>query len=632
MKYLVSIISILLFFATPLRGQAQPIVTLNNQSEAIKLSGYLCQFEDTEGVISINNIRDTASHWRQLGSDYWQTGYKNNYYWLRLTVTAPEDVTDDWYWWLDASIMHDAQLYAFEGNNLVFADTLGFNYPFYQRNIQSRYPVLSIRPHKGQMLTLYARYHNEIGSIKGFIRLTTKSRFNQTDLKESAFYIGFCTFLLIGCVLSIALCFFWKEKIYAFFAAYILCVLFMTASYKGFCYAWLFPQSPYLAHLFRNIWVLGAIGFFLRFVYALLFDVQKKKRKLGLWVNILTGIFIILAFICFFKVDVVISRPLVSFANITFIASMTTLFVMLFMASRQYKLTALFFLIAFTPLTIVGICIILHNNKIYPNILGQSEMPFVLAQIFEIMFLFAALFKRFQTMKAIQERQEQLDIEAKQQVQDERERISRELHDNVGARLTHLITQIDHVEFRLGRDKSEKNVENTLCRLETIGENARDTMNVLRETIWAVKEEVVSIQLFTAKINSYLQQQFVDNLEFEVLLNAKNDIMLTPGQALNLFRIVQEACQNTFKHATAKHIFITLATSEKHLVISIKDDGNGFNVSKSNGDEQNGLRNMKHRALEIGAAFDIKSCLKDGTEVVIKTDIAAPSKVLFQNT
>ena len=611
-----------------------PVIELNNQNESFPLNGFISQYIDTEGALSPQQVHDSSFNkkWQPFPTDYWQTGYINSYYWLRLEVTASEALTDDWFWWLDATIMHDVRLYAFDENKLIFADTSGVNFPFYQRNIVSRYPVIPIRPHKGQKVTLYARYHNEVGSIKGYLKLTTKAHFNVIDLKESTFYIGFYTFLLVSCLFSAALWFFWKEKIYLFFAAYILSSMFMSAGFKGFSFMWLWPNTPHLAYISRSLWALGTVGFFLKFVYALLFDVKNNKTWLSFWVRFLTNLLAIFSIICLFKINLSIGRVLVTFGNLTFMTSMLTLFVVIFMARRQYKLTALFFLIAFTPLTFVGIGILLHNNKIYPNILGQSEMPFVLAQMFEILFLFVAMFKRFQTMKVIQERQEQLELQAKQQVQDERERISRELHDNVGARLTHLITQIDHVEFRLGRDKTEKSVENTLNRLETLGENARDAMNVLRETIWAVKEESISIENFTAKISGYLQQQFSDNLEFEVHLIGDNKIMLTPGQALNLFRIVQEACQNTFKHAAATQIHIAISTTKDTLIIAIKDNGNGFNPSCPNGEEHNGLRNMKHRAIEIGADFEIKSSLGNGTEVVIKTTLVFPPKSIFQNT
>jgi two-component system, sensor histidine kinase LadS len=633
-KYVVPIILISVFTTSILRGEVNPMIELNNQNEALRLNGFISEYIDNEGTLSPQQLHDSSFNkkWQPFPTDYWQTGYVNNYYWLRLEVTASEELNDEWYWWLDATIMHDVRLYAFEGNKLIFADTSGVNFPFYQRNIVSRYPVIPIRPHKGQKVTLYARYHNEVGSIKGYLKLTSKADFNIIDLKESTFYIGFYTFLLVSCLFSAALWFFWKEKIYLFFAAYILSSMFMSAGFKGFSFIWLWPNVPHLAFISRSLWALGTVGFFLKFVYALLFDDKIKKTWLSLWIDILTGILSVFGIISLFKINLSIGRVLVGFGNLTFMTSMLTMFVVIFMARRQYKLTALFFLIAFTPLTFVGIGILLHNNKIYPNILGQSEMPFVLAQMFEILFLFVALFKRFQTMKAIQERQEQMEIQAKQQVQDERERISRELHDNVGARLTHLITQIDHVEFRLGRDKTEKSVENTLGRLETLGENARDAMNVLRETIWAVKEEAISLENFTSKISGYLQQQFSDNLDFEVHLIGDNKVMLTPGQALNMFRIVQEACQNTFKHATATQIHITISTIKDTLIIAIKDNGKGFDTAHSNGEEHNGLRNMKHRATEIGADFDIQSCLGKGTEVVIKTTIIFPTKSIFQNT
>ena len=383
---------------------------------------------------------------------------------------------------------------------------------------------------------------------------------------------------------------------------------------------WLWPGSPYMAYLSRIIWTIGTIGFFIQFEKSLLFENIKTERRLNQWLNILTIVLVALALVGFFKLDFTIARILVRVANLTFVITMITVFVLLFMARKQYKSTALFFLIAFAPIIVVGIAIVLHNNKIWVNPLGKTEMPFVLAQIFEIMFLFIALFKRFQTIKAIQKRQIELELQAKQQLQDERERIGRELHDNVGARLAHLIGQIDNLEYRLERDKSENNVNQSLVRLENVGENARGVMNILRETIWAVKEEAISTELFAAKIRSYLQSHIDENIACDVKSDCRSEFKMTPGQALNLFRIVQEACQNVFKHAKATQLSVDIFCENNFLNIKIKDNGKGFDPSVSEHLEGHyGLHNMKHRATEINCVMNIETTVGKGTEVSLRS-------------
>ncbi len=624
MKKSIILIYFLLFIIASIRGQTVIILGLDNVHNALNVKDFAYFYSDTEGVLTVNDLRNSThdNKWQLLPNDYLQLGYKNDYFWVRLSVEAKEDLADEWYLWFDAAITQQAKLYVFDGDKCLFSDTLGLNYPFYQRKIESRYPIVPLFPQKGQLLTVYACFHNDISSLKGYLRLTTKTQYHNINLQESINYIGYFTFLILSTVVSLALWLFWKEKIYILFALYILCCLQMSAGFKGFSFMWLWPNMPYLAYLSRGIWTVGAVIFFLLFEKALLFEKKNAPLKLTRWIQFIIILLSLFTFIGLFYMDIDSGRVLVRAANITFIFSQLTVILMPIMVRKEFKLTALFFLIAFSPIVIVGISVILHNNKIYPNYFGRSEMPFVAAQIFEVVFLFIAIFKRFQIIKENQKKQELLQQQAKQQVQDERERIGRELHDNVGARLAHLIGQIDNLEYRLERDKSEESVNNTIEKLENVGENARGVMNILRETIWAVKEESIPTELFAAKIRSYLQSNMDDSITCDVNAHCENDMTLSPGQALNMFRIVQEACQNALKHAQASHIEVNIACKNSILDIIIRDNGKGFDPSVSGALEGHyGLKNMQFRAVEIGGSMAIEAEKGKGTVIHLKMNL-----------
>jgi two-component system, sensor histidine kinase LadS len=611
-----------------LQGQTGIVLGLDNTHNTLNIKDFAYFYSDTEGVLTVDDLRDSLHNnkWQLLPNNYLQLGYKNDYFWVRLSVEAKVDLADEWYLWFDAAITQQAKLYVFDGTKCIFSDTLGVNYPFYQRKIISRYPIIPLHPKKGQILTVYACFHNDITSLKGYLRLTTKNEYHVTNLQESINYIGYFTFLILSAIVSLALWLFWKENIYILFALYIFCCLQMSAGFKGFSTLWFWPNVPYLAYISRGIWTVGCVIFFLQFEKALLFEKKDTPYSLAKWVQFLSILLGIFALIGLFYMSIESGRMMIKFANITLLLSLFTVIFMPMMVKKEFRHTAFYFFMAFLPIVIVGISIILHNNKIYPNYFGRSEMPFVAAQIFEVAFLFIAIFKRFQIIKENQKKQELQEQQSKQQIQDERERIGRELHDNVGARLAHLIGQIDNLEYRLERDKSEESVNNTIEKLENVGENARGVMNILRETIWAVKEESIPTELFAAKIRSYLQSNMDDSITCDVHAHCENDMTLSPGQALNMFRIVQEACQNALKHAEASHININIICKNNVLDIVIRDNGKGFDLPKNHEhpsvseplDGHYGLKNMQFRAIEIGSTMIIESETGKGTVVHLK--------------
>lgn len=94
--------------------------------------------------------------------------------------------------------------------------------------------------------------------------------------------------------------------------------------------------------------------------------------------------------------------------------------------------------------------------------------------------------------------------------------------------------------------------------------------------------------------------------------------MLGPSEALNLFRICQEAIANALKHAECSELRITIAGSLSAYKIAVADNGKGFDQNAVNADLQNGLENMRFRAGEIGAELTIAGVASSGTEIRIQ--------------
>ncbi len=207
------------------------------------------------------------------------------------------------------------------------------------------------------------------------------------------------------------------------------------------------------------------------------------------------------------------------------------------------------------------------------------------------------------------------ELAYQQKFHKEKERISRDLHDNVGSQITNLITGIEISNIHIAKGQDQKAGE----ILKNLDEDARNTMNDLRETIWLLDKEEVSFFDFEKHLRTYIRRQkryfFGVNVLLEVAV--ENNFALAPSQSLNLIRIIQEALNNARKYAEASIIEISIFMDENSLHVIIADNGKGMNVSQEL-EKGNGLKNMEYRSKEIFADFNIESNVEKGTTISLK--------------
>ncbi|MCX7743595.1 MAG: histidine kinase [Flavobacteriales bacterium] len=202
--------------------------------------------------------------------------------------------------------------------------------------------------------------------------------------------------------------------------------------------------------------------------------------------------------------------------------------------------------------------------------------------------------------------------ETHMRLQEERERISRELHDNIGSQLTYIINVLDNITFRLKPQHIEKEKQ----RLEELSQFSRNTMKHLRETIFALSKDKYEVLELAEKIKT-LATMYVNELDYNIDLNISVNYnpSLDPIVYLNLYRVVQEALQNAMKYSNSKNIMIDLQSTNQYLSIVIKDEGKGFDMSGVI--TGNGLKNMRKRANEINAKIEINSMPGNGTQISV---------------
>jgi len=207
-----------------------------------------------------------------------------------------------------------------------------------------------------------------------------------------------------------------------------------------------------------------------------------------------------------------------------------------------------------------------------------------------------------------------LKIETQNKLQEQRLRISRDLHDNIGAQLTFIISSIDNLKFVF--DIKNPNLNN---KLTAISDFASDTIYELRDTIWALNKTEISLDDLQVRISNFIDKANLasQNILFNFTVNELVDTnhVFTSTDGMNIYRITQEAINNALKYAKANRITVSISQKESRFIIKIIDDGIGFMVSEVT--LGNGLRNMKKRAQDIGGDIKIASELQKGTEVTL---------------
>ncbi len=203
-------------------------------------------------------------------------------------------------------------------------------------------------------------------------------------------------------------------------------------------------------------------------------------------------------------------------------------------------------------------------------------------------------------------------LQLQQRIQGERERISRDLHDHVGAHLTRIITDLDLLSLQLEQVPADE----TLERIDQTRGFTEETVRLLRDTIWAIHQDALSIQEFADKVEAYLQQYLLDLIAWRVERDIRKEGTLSPNEVLNLLRILQEATQNVLRHAEASQLVVSVGFDQS-LLLQIADNGKGL-PDTTNGTGHYGLQNMKQRAEDMAAEFRMVSEPGKGLTILVE--------------
>lgn len=194
--------------------------------------------------------------------------------------------------------------------------------------------------------------------------------------------------------------------------------------------------------------------------------------------------------------------------------------------------------------------------------------------------------------------------------QEVRNRIAVDLHDNIGSTLSSISVYSQVAKIY----QQQQNNYQLNKVLDTIGETASEMISEMGDIVWAINPKNDHMSSIYSRMDSYARPVCkAKNIAFDLHCDPKVPFLkLEMNVRKNIYLIFKESINNALKYSCCKAIVVRLFVKDGHLILSIHDDGTGFDqAGRSEADEQtlsgNGLRNMKMRANEINAQLKITS-------------------------
>ena len=608
--------------------------------------GHVGHLSDTSRRLTLAQVWSDSARFRPVNTSRPAFGVGQPLQWLRFRVRNPMAGSMDFVVEIDNPYLETVQLYALASTGQLILDSgpMGWTTLPRSRLNNHRNPLLRLTLAPYESVWIYGRFGNPSQSLRIPIRLWTASDFEEHDHRVRLFWYWLTGVLSWLVFTNLVLYILLRERVYGQYSLYIFLVMAYLTVSVGLELEWL-PKSRYGPVTARNLLSLltsisTVTGFFFIRQYILL-PIWTKR-----WVRLLFQTSVNLLLLTVGLVITGTYYPELYVRHIdwmgpmmSFLFGLPVLLVFVLIGYRAFQphpdsgsslwfSPARSYLLGVAPLVFISGCLILRNHAILPDHVLFGYEGVALGYLFEFMVLSIGLGYRYKRTaderrqlaeETFAQRQQLLESRIKAQqdelraaqaqlrLQQERERIARDLHDHVGAQLSVIAANA----------QSTGPVANGSA---LIGDYAREAIQSLRDTVWAIDQSALTLADFGVKLRQYLnrQQQQHPACAYRLDLDAAINPELTSAQALNLFRQVQEAVHNAFKHARASEVTVKCRMVDSNLILSVTDNGDGFDpVRQPNGSPHYGLRNLQHRATELQGVCQIDTAPGQGTRVSI---------------
>lgn len=454
-------------------------------------------------------------------------------------------------------------------------------------------------------------------------------------LKNVKSYMTIFTYIAIGIMLlmifySIALYIENKSTEFLFYSAYAFSIMIMIFLKYFFEY----KTSPFIIFFeeYLDFMILaGSVYFYLGFIRKFLNTGKREPflEKMLRYAAIILSLFLaVFSYIYFFTDKYIILNILEN--NVIKLLIFVISFIVITYSFRK-KDPLLNYLaagnIALVFFSMISLLMIISNWSPFPNIgpsiLNSSMFYYELGLIFELLlFLFGLAYKNKKDIISQVKEREQFKLENERKEfekqmaivsarQDERDRLSADMHDDLGSGVTAIRLMSEIVKSKM---KNEQFPE-----LDKISNSANELLGKMNSIIWTMKSSNDSVESLAAYLRAYATEYF-DGTNIECTVDVQQIIEheLSGEKRRNIFLSFKETLNNILKHAQATKVHITIHADENNLTVTIHDNGHGIDM-KNLRRFGNGLSNIKKRIQSIDGEFTIEN--NGGTLVRFELDL-----------
>jgi signal transduction histidine kinase len=246
----------------------------------------------------------------------------------------------------------------------------------------------------------------------------------------------------------------------------------------------------------------------------------------------------------------------------------------------------------------------IESPPILPQLIHFWQRGWFLAALLSVIALAVILSIRQGLKLAVQTRSHKL-------LERERDRIARDIHDDLGAGLTQL-TLLGELVLRETPPGAA-----TRTQLDSLCGKSRRLLGTMDELVWTVNSRRDTVQDFAAFVCEHAQE-FLASTPIRCRLDVPDNLPPTPldlPARRNLLLAVKEAVRNAARHSGASELFLQIRVTDEKLAVVLEDNGTHFNPPSARS-ARNGLRNMDERLSDIGGVCRVTATPARGCRVV----------------
>lgn len=595
----------LFIFTFVFHSYSQRNVVIHNAEEAYSIGREIEIFEDKTAIIpfiEVSKRSDVDAYFIQSLQSTPSFGITSSVIWAR--VTLQNKTSQNLFLEIAEATIDSISLYKIDAKQQVHLKKSGVYVPFRERDLKSNFYLYDLGLKAGETATYYIRFQNSLPLLFPMRVAPLKVYFEENHPKDllQGIYLGI---MLVMAIFNFFIFFTVRTKVYLYYVIYVLSFACFFAYNKGISHEFLWPNAVWF-NRFTPIFISMGISFGLLFANSFLnaekyFPISEKITKVLISLVI---VFLLFHWIGFGPISITLLN-LVAFIIVMYVLVMATYIWM------QGSEEALFFLGAWSILLISALIFIMQLSNVLPSDNFTRNALQVGSALEVVLLSFALAYRINRDRKEKDQYQGEVirQLKANEQM---RNRIARDLHDDIGSTLSSIGILSQVVEYQI-----ETNPESVKGLIRRISESSQKVQRSLSDIVWTTKQIEESLDSVIVKMKEFTAEILEPkNIEYTFNVSDLSAINFSPLKQYNIYLIFKEALNNSVKYAKATEVEITINTVNDVFNIIIRDNGIGFDEASVK--QGNGLNNMTQRASAMNGSIKIFTKPQNGTRIELK--------------